>query len=136
MNRRGLVHTIDSFFAVMILISALLYASQFPKENDYSGDRNLDALGMQVLVRLDGNGSLGHLINSGDWDGVAFILRLTLPTGISFNLTVLDEQGQTINDHEISNGGLFGRKIEVVEYLLAIESAECSIYRLRLQIGG
>jgi hypothetical protein len=136
MSRRGVVHTLDSFFAAVIIVTALLYASQFPRERDYLGDKNLDAQGMQALLRLDGNGTLGRLVETGSWDDVELILRMTLPTGVSFNLTVLDEQGGIVNDRAISNGGLHGRKIESVEYLLAVESGECPMYRLRLQLGG
>jgi len=136
MSRRGVVHTLDSFFAAVIIVTALLYASQFPRERDYLEDKNLDVMGMQALVRLDGNGTLGRLVDSGNWDGVELVLRMALPMGVSFNLTVLDEQGDTVNTRVVSNGGLLGRKIESVEYLLAVESGDCPLYRLRLQLGG
>jgi hypothetical protein len=136
MSRRGVVHTLDSFFAAVIIVTALLYASQFPRERDYLEDKNLDVMGMQALVRLDGNGTLGRLVDSGSWDDVELALRMALPTGVSFNLTVLDEQGDTVNTRVVSNGGLLGRKIESVEYLLAVESGDCPLYRLRLQLGG
>jgi hypothetical protein len=136
MSRRGVVHTLDSFFAAVIIVTALLYASQFPRERDYLEDKNLDVMGMQALVRLDGNGTLGRLVDSGNWDDVELVLRMALPTGVSFNLTVLDEQGDTVNTRVVSNGGLLGRKIESVEYLLAVESGDCPLYRLRLQLGG
>jgi hypothetical protein len=136
MSRRGVVHTLDSFFAAVIIVTALLYASQFPRERDYQEDKNLDVMGMQALVRLDGNGTLGRLVDSGSWDDVELVLRMALPTGVSFNLTVLDEQGDTVNTRVVSNGGLLGRKIESVEYLLAVESSDCPLYRLRLQLGG
>jgi len=136
MSRRGVVHTLDSFFAAVIIVTALLYASQFPRERDYLDDKNLDVMGMQALVRLDGNGTLGRLVDSGSWDDVELVLRMALPTGVSFNLTVLDEQGDMVNTRVVSNGGLLGRKIESVEYLLAVESGDCPLYRLRLQLGG
>ena len=136
MSRRGVVHTLDSFFAAVIIVTALLYASQFPRERDYLEDKNLEVMGMQALVRLDGNGTLGRLVDSGNWDDVELVLRMALPTGVSFNLTVLNEQGDTVNTRVVSNGGLLGRKIESVEYLLAVESGDCPLYRLRLQLGG
>jgi hypothetical protein len=136
MSRRGVVHTLDSFFAAVIIVTALLYASQFPRDRDYLEDKNLDVMGMQALLRLDGNGTLGRLVDSGNWDGVELVLRMALPTGVSFNLTVLDELGDIVNTRVVSNGGLLGRKIESVEYLLAVESGDCPLYRLRLQLGG
>ncbi len=131
-----MVHTLDSFFAAAIIVTALLYASQFPRDRDYLEDKNLDVMGMQALLRLDGNGTLGRLVDSGNWDGVELVLRMALPTGVSFNLTVLDELGDIVNTRVVSNGGLLGRKIESVEYLLAVESGDCPLYRLRLQLGG
>jgi hypothetical protein len=56
--------------------------------------------------------------------------------GVSFNLTVFDEQGYAVNDRFISNGGLLGRNVESLEFLLAVESVSCPMYRLRLQLGG
>ncbi|UCH57335.1 MAG: hypothetical protein JSV18_08410 [Candidatus Bathyarchaeota archaeon] len=136
MTRRGVVHTLDSFFAAIIIVTALLYASQIPRERDYLEDENLDALGMQTLVRLDGDGVLGRLVDDNDWDGLERAIRVALPTWVSFNATVFDEQGAIINNHSISNGGLLGRRVESLEYPISVESGSCPIYRLRLQIGG
>ena len=136
MSRRGVVHTLDSFFAAVIIVTALLYASQFPRERDHIEDKNLGVIGMQALVRLDGNGTLGRLVDSGSWDEMELALRMALPLGVSFNLTVLDEQGDAVNTRVISNGGLLGRKIESVEYLVAVGLGDCPLYRLRLQLGS
>jgi len=136
MTRRGIVHTLDAFLATVIIVTTLMFASQMPRERDYPDDGNLEAVGMQALVRLDGNGTLGRLIGNSDWDGLERSLRVVLPTGVSFNLTVLDEQGGTVNDQIISNGGVHGRRVESVEYLLAAESTACPLYRLRLQLGS
>jgi len=136
MTRRGVVHTLDVFLAAVIIVTTLLFASQMPRERDYLEETGIDSLGMQALLMLDSNGTLGRLVDSGDWDGVELVLRAVLPTRVSFNLTVIDEQGSVVNTREISNGGVTGRRIESVEYLLAVESSTCPIYRLRLQLGG
>lgn len=136
MTRRGVVHTLDVFLAAVIIVTTLLFASQMPRERDYLEDTGIDSLGMQALLVLDSNGTLGRLVDSGDWDGLELALRVILPTRVSFNLTVIDEQGTVINTWEISNGGVTGRRIESVEYLLAVESSSCPLYRLRLQLGG
>jgi len=136
MTRRGVVHTLDVFLAAVIIVTTLLFASQMPRERDYLEDTGIDSLGMQALLMLDSNGTLGRLVDSGDWDGLEMALRAVLPTRASFNLTVIDEQGTVVNTREISNGGVTGRRIESVEYLLAVESSTCPIYRLRLQLGG
>jgi len=136
MTRRGVVHTLDVFLAAVIIVTTLLFASQMPRERDYLEDTGIDSLGMQTLLVLDSNGTLGRLVDSGDWDGLEMALRAVLPTRVSFNLTVIDEQGTVVNTREISNGGVSGRRVESVEYLLAVESSTCPIYRLRLQLGG
>jgi hypothetical protein len=136
MTRRGVVHTLDVFLAAVIIVTTLLFASQMPRERDYLEETGLDSVGMQALLGLDSNGTLGRLVDSGDWDGLERTLRMVLPTRVSFNLTVIDEQGSVVNLREISNGGVSGRRIESVEYLLAVESSTFPIYRLRLQLGG
>lgn len=136
MTRRGIIHTLDVFLAAVIIVTTLLFASQMPRERDYLEETGLDSLGMQALLGLDSNGTLGRLVDSGDWDGLERTLRIVLPTRVSFNLTVIDEQGSVVNTREISNGGVSGRRIESVEYLLVVESSTCPLYRLRLQLGG
>lgn len=136
MTRRGVIHTLDVFLAAVIIVTTLLFASQMPRERDYLEETGLDSLGMQALLGLDSNGTLGRLVDSGDWDGLERTLRIVLPTRVSFNLTVIDEQGSVVNTREISNGGVSGRRIESVEYLLVVESSTCPLYRLRLQLGG
>ena len=135
MTRRGVVHTLDVFLAAVIIVTTLLFASQMPRERDYLEDTGLDSVGMQALLGLDSNGTLGRLVDRADWDGLERVLRMVLPTRVSFNLTVIDEQGIVVNDREISNGGVTGRRIDCVEYLLVVESSTCPIYRLRLQLG-
>ncbi len=63
-------------------------------------------------------------------------MRVALPSGVSFNVTVYDEQGAIVNDCYISNGGLLGRTVESVDYLVVALSDDCPMYRLRLQLGG
>ena len=136
MTRRGVVHTLDVFLAAVIIVTTLLFASQMPRERDYLEETGLDTVGMQALLGLDSNGTLGRLVDGGDWDGLERALRIVLPTRVSFNLTVIDEQGSVVNTREISNGGVSGRRVESVEYLLTVESNTCPLYRLRLQLGG
>jgi hypothetical protein len=136
MTRRGVVHTLDVFLAAVIIVTTLLFASQMPRERDYLKETGLDTVGMQALLGLDSNGTLGRLVDGGDWDGLERALRIVLPTRVSFNLTVIDEQGSVVNTREISNGGVSGRRVESVEYLLTVESNTCPLYRLRLQLGG
>jgi hypothetical protein len=136
MIRRGAVHTLDAFLAASIIAMALLYAAQTPRERDYIGEETLKAEGMQALMRLNGNGTLGLLVEARSWGELEQVLRIALPGGVSFNLTVFDEFGLHLNNVTISNGGLIGRTVESLEYLLAVESGVCPLYRIRLQLGG
>jgi hypothetical protein len=136
MTRRGAVHTLDALFSVVIIATALLYASQVPRERGYMEEEPLGAMGMQALLRLDGNGTLGRWIDDEDWDQLERALRLSLPLGLSFNLTVYDEQGAVVNNRQISNGGLLGQTVESVEYVTAARTVDCPLYRIRLQLGG
>ena len=136
MNRRGVVHTLDTVLAAAIISTVLFYASQVPLELDTSSERPLDVWGMQALVGIDRNGTLGRLVDSESWQDLEELLRVALPSGVSFNVTVYDEQGAIVNDCHISNGGLLGRTVESVDYLVVVPSEECPMYRLRLQLGG
>ena len=136
MTRRGAVHTLDAFLAASIIAMALLYAAQTPRERDYIGEETLKAEGMQALVQLNGNGTLGRLVEARSWGELEQVLRIALPGGVSFNLTVFDKFGSPLNNVTISNGGLVGRTVESLEYLLAVESGVCPLYRVRLQLGG
>jgi hypothetical protein len=136
MTRRGAVHTLDAFLAASIIAIALLYAAQTPRERDYIGEETLKAEGMQALIRLNGNGTIGRLVETRSWGELEQVLRITLSGGVSFNLTVFDEFGSPLNNVTISNGGLIGRTVESLEYLLAVESGVCPLYRIRLQLGG
>jgi hypothetical protein len=135
MTRRGVVHTIDALFAAAILTTALLYASQIPRDRDYTHTKPLAVLGMQTLLKIDCNGTLGRLVHAQSWDKLENVMRVMLPTGVSFNVTIFDDQGNFVNEEVISNGGLHGRTIESVEYSLVVEKGSCPLYRIRIQVG-
>lgn len=135
-GRRGAVHTLEAFLAAVIIFTTLLYSTSIPRDRDTVEHRPLEAIGMETLLGLDGNGTLGRLVEARSWDSFERCLRAVLPVYVSFNLTVLEEGGTPLNDRPISNGGLVGRTMASVEYLLAVESGGCRLYRLRLQLGG
>lgn len=135
-SRRGAVHSMEAFLAAVIIFTALLYSTSMPRERDRADERPIDAVGMEALLRLDGNGTLGRLVEAQSWDPLEQSLRVVLPVGVSFNLTVFSDEGVPVNDRPISNGELVGRTVASVEYLLAVESGSCPLYRLRLQLGG
>lgn len=45
------------------------------------------------------------------------------------------ESGVAVNNRLISNGGLIGRSVASVEFLIAVENENCPMYKLRLQLG-
>jgi len=135
MNNRGAVHTLEAFFAAIIIFTALLYSNSIPVDRDQRAERPLNAIGMEALISLNDDGAFGRLVEAKQWDDIENMLRTAFPTGMSFNLTVLDEAGMIVNNRTISNGGLTGRTISSIEYLLAVESGSCPLYRLRLQLG-
>ena len=135
-RRRGMVHSLEAFLAAVIIFTTLLYSTSIPRETDQVEEKPLEALGMEALLRLDGNGTLGRLVEARRWDSLELCLRTVLPSGIAFNLTVLDESGIAVNDRLISNGGLVGRTVVSVEYLVVVEEESCPLYKLRLQLGG
>ena len=135
MTRRGAVHIIDAFLASLLIATALLYSFQAPLGDIQTEIQGLSATGYQIILSLDGNSSLGDLILNEDWNSIENILNIAIPSGVSYNLTVQDENGLIVNTRPISNGGLKGQNIESVEYLLAVERGSCPIYRLRLQMG-
>ena len=134
-DRRGVVHTLEALLAAAVLLSALLYSTYIPRDHGGGRDLELESLGLQVLLTLDGDGTLGQLIEARDWAALEESLRASLPSWISFNVTVYDESGRTVNDRPISNGGLVGWRIVSVEYLCAARSGSCPLYRVRLQLG-
>ena len=135
MTRRGAVHTIDAFLASLVVTMALLYTFQAPIEPVIHEYSSINAQGYQILLRLDANGTLGNLIDSSSWGEMETLLRVSLPQGVTFNLTVIDENGALVNDRTISNGGLRGRTIESIDYTLAGQSPDCPLYKVRLQLG-
>ena len=135
MSSRGAVHVIDAFLASLIISVALLYTFQAPLGDIQPESHGFSAIGFQAILCLDKNSSLGKLIVNENWNEIEQQFTLALPIGISYNLTIIDENNVIVNDRPVSSGGLREQNIESVEYLLAVEIGECPLYRLRLQIG-
>jgi len=135
MNNRGAVHSLEAFFAAIIIFTALLYSNSVSTDKDQRLGRPLDAIGMEALISLNNDGAFGRLVEGRHWDDVENMLKVAFPAGMSFNLTVFDDAGVIVNNRTITNGGLTGRTISSVEYLLVVESSSCPLYRLRLQLG-
>lgn len=126
---------IEAFLAVLVILSASVFSITlyYPTANS-DDEKMLKTLGMQVLMELDNNGTLGNFIDKSNWTAVRESLEILLPIGVSYNVTVYNDAMSQINDSTISNG-LKGQKIVSVEYLCASQSSEVCFYLVRLQLA-
>ncbi len=133
-NNRGQIRVVEAVLSAVIIFSALAICSALPPPSNGGNQKTVAAQGMQALVQLDGDGTLGKMIGQGNWTALSDSLQLLLPIGISYNLTVYDENMQQINSVPISNGNLVGNVV-AVEYLCASQNLQYHSYRLRLQLA-
>jgi len=130
-NKKGQIKTLEAFLAVVVISSALILPITFSPNNQ----KSLATLGMQALIELDVNGTLGKQIAQANWMSIREYLTILLPIAVSYNLTIYNDQGDPINNSAISNGDLAGRKVESVQYLCASQSLEPQYYMLQLQLA-
>ncbi|UCE29325.1 MAG: hypothetical protein JSV85_00900 [Candidatus Bathyarchaeota archaeon] len=134
-SNKGQIKTLEAFLAVIIIFSALILSTTFSTQESHNNQKSLATSGMQVLVELDVNGTLGKLINQRNSTAIIESLTILLPTGVSYNLTVYNDQGNPMSNLAISNGNLAGRKVESIQYLCASQSLEPQHYLLQLQLA-
>jgi hypothetical protein len=135
LNKKGQIRIIEAFLAVLVILSASVFSITFYCPTASSDDEKmLKTLGMQVLMELDNNGTLGKFIDKSNWTAVRESLEILLPIGVSYNVTVFNEEMSQINNSTVSNG-LKGQKIVSVEYLCANQSSEVRFYLVRLQLA-
>jgi hypothetical protein len=133
-NKKGQIRMIEAFLAVLVILSASVFSITLSPTASSDDEKLLAALGMQVLMELDNNGTLGKFIDERNWTAVRESLEILLPVGVSYNVTIYDDAMSQISDSTISNG-LKGQKIVSVEYLCASQSSEVSFYLVRLQLA-
>ena len=134
-SNKGQIKTLEAFLAVIVIFSALILSTTFSPQENYDNQKSLATSGMQVLIELDINGTLGRLINQENSTAIIESLTILLPTGVSYNLTVYDDQGNPMTNLAISNGNLAGRKVESIQYLCASQSLNPQHYLLQLQLA-
>lgn len=134
-SKKGQIRTMEAFLAVIIIFSALILSTTFSPQESHNNQKSLATSGMQVLIELDVNGTLGKLINQENSTAIIESLTILLPTGVSYNLTVYNDQGNPMSNLAISNGNLAGRKVESIHYLCASQSLEPKHYLLQLQLA-
>ena len=132
--RKGQIRILEAFFAALLIFSSLFLISA-PSTTNNDESNSLYTVGINALLQLDSDGSLSKLIKNKNWEALRDILRQTLPSGIWFNLTILDGQGNQLNDVVISNGGQVSDTIVSVEYLCAASNPAYSVYILHLQLA-
>jgi hypothetical protein len=135
-NKKGQIRIIEAFLAIAVIFSALIFTNvTFPSSPNLTKQKSLASLGMQALIKLDVNGTLGKLIAQENWTVIKQSLDITLPIGVSFNLTIYDENLSQINSQVIQNINLLGRETVSVQYICAAQSQNIQFFILRLQLA-
>jgi hypothetical protein len=137
MNGRnvGQIRIFEAFLAVIILFSAFTVSANLTVTRRNAKDDGLAFVGLQALMQLDSDGSLGKLIDERNWVALRETLSLALPAGVSFNMTVYDMQKQQVNTAVISNGALTGQKTAFVEYMCVSRNPLFCYYIIHLQLA-
>ena len=125
---------LEAFLAVLVIFSTSVISITFSPPTNFNNEKSLSTSGMQALVELDSDGTLGKLIDERNWTAITDNLKILLPVGVSYNVTVYDDAMHQINDSTISNG-LKGQKVVSIEYPCASQSSECQFYLVRLQLA-
>lgn len=135
-NKKGQIRIIEAFLAIAVIFSALIFTTvTFPSSPNLTKQKSLASLGMQALIKLDVNGTLGKLIAQENWTVIKQSLDISLPIGVSFNLTIYDENLSQINSQVIQNINLLGRETVSVQYICAGQSQNIQFFILRLQLA-
>lgn len=135
LDQKGQIRIIEAFLAVGVIFSSLLISFTLPTSPDFSKQKSLTQIGMQALMTLDVNGTLGNLIMRQDWTAVKESLDILLPTGVSFNLSIYDENSQQVNSQAIRNSNLLSGDTVSVQYICAVGNQAVELFTLRLQLA-
>jgi len=125
---------LEAFLAVLVIFSTSVISITFSPPTNFNNEKSLSTSGMQALVELDSDGTLGKLIDERNWTAITNNLKILLPVGVSYNVTVYDDVMHQINDSTVGNG-LKGQKVVSIEYPCASQSSECQFYLVRLQLA-
>ncbi|MEM3731816.1 MAG: hypothetical protein QW667_07760 [Candidatus Bathyarchaeia archaeon] len=137
-GERGQIRIIEAFLATIIVFLSLAVSANVTLTSYSKRYEDLVFVGLQALMKLDSDGSLGEYVSNGNWSALREALNVVLPMGVCFNLTVYDEQRQQINDEIISNGAFYGQEITFVEYVCVTQSAvfRCYIIHMHLMVAS
>jgi len=132
---KGQIRIIEAFLAVFIIFSSFAISANLSVTQNKTKQDDLASVGLQTLMKLDSDGSLGEYVDNGNWTALRDALSLALPSGISFNLTVYNEQMQQVNDVVISNGAFSSQNIVCIEYVCASQDLVFHCYTIRLYLA-
>ncbi|MEM3458826.1 MAG: hypothetical protein QXN36_08085 [Candidatus Bathyarchaeia archaeon] len=137
-QNKGQIRIIEAFLAVLIIFSSFAVSANLTTTQNTTKRDELSYAGLQALIKLDSEGSLGKYIDDENWTALRDALCLVLPTGVSFNLTVYDSQMQQVNTAIISNGAFTSQEIAFVEYLCVGQGLvfKCYIIHLHLTVAS
>ena len=131
----GQIRIIEAFLAAMVIFSSLAISTNFAAVQNPTHRENLASAGLQCLLKLDSEGNLSKYIDYGNWTALRDCLSLVLPAGVTFNLTVYDEQMQPINTDVLSNGGFSSQEIAFVDYTCASRELVFRCYVVHLYLA-
>jgi len=134
-DQKGQIRIIEAFLAIAVIFSVLLISGTFPSSPNLDRQKSLANLGTQALIKLDTNGTLGNLILQENWTAMKRSLDILLPIGVSFNLTIYDENLRPINSQAIQNSNLLSREAVSVQYVCAAQNLDVQFFVLRLQLA-
>ena len=134
-DQKGEIRIIEAFLAVAVMFVAVLIPITWPSSPDLTRSKDLADIGTQALITLDVNGTLGNLITQKNWTSIKKSLDILLPIGVSFNLTIYDENLQPLNDQTIQNSNLLGSEVVSVQYACASQNLDVKTYILRMQMA-
>lgn len=133
-NKKGQIRMLEAFLAVLAIFSASIISITFSPPTDFNDEKLLSTSGIQALIQLDSDGTLGKLIDERNWTAIRKSLKILLPVGVSYNVTIYNDAMNQINDSTVGNG-LKGQKVVSIEYPCASQSSECPFYLIRLQLA-
>jgi hypothetical protein len=133
-QNRGQIRVVEALLAVLIIFSSLAVSASLTPNQTRTRSQDLASVGLNVLVKMDSDGNLGKFIDEKNWTAIRTALNLLLPSGMNFNVTVLDEQLQQVNSETITNGDFIGREVAYVEYIAISRSPDFCYYIVRMNL--
>jgi len=134
-DQKGQIRIIEAFLAVAVIFSVLLISVTFPSSPNLDNQKSLANMGTQALITLDTNGTLGNLILQENWTDIKTSLDILLPIGVSFNLTIYDDNLRLVSSQAIQNSNLLGHEAVSIQYACAVQNLNVQFFVLRLQLA-